>query len=144
MNGATLLIVFKAVLALVGIILVFAMMVGLTKSVRLRTLLGECLMFLLAYLWVVPVGYLAIGAFYWLLDGTWMSINLCYDADLFCGTGKALGLDKILQSLADSPFLVLLGVTAAAYVVLLLLLTDFESEARLDEELEDLRKKGKL
>jgi hypothetical protein len=43
--------------------------------------------------------------------------------------------------LADSPFLLVLGVTAASYTALILLSKDIESEARLDRELEDFRKR---
>ena len=127
MTGGALLIGFYLVFALVGFFVVFSIVVSTSDSARLRELFIDCLVSVLAFLWLLPVGYLAVGAYHWLLRGNWISINLCYDADVLCGTGKALGVDKILQVMADSPFAMVIGVTAAAYTVLIFLLKDAES-----------------
>ena len=128
MSGDALLNVFIGVFALVGFFVAFEILVNIINDAGLREIFNDCLMFVLASLWLLPMGYFAVGAYYWLLNGRWMSINLCYDAEsnFFCPTGK-LGLDKILQVMADSPFLLVLGVTAAAYTVLIFLLKDAES-----------------
>jgi hypothetical protein len=127
MTGGDLLIGFYLVFALVGFFVVFSIVVSTSESARLRKLFLDCLVPVLVSLWLLPVAYVAVGAYHWLLHGNWMSINLCYDADFLCGTGKALGVDKILQVMADSPFAVVVGITAAAYAVLFALLKDNES-----------------
>lgn len=127
MTGGNLLLLFKVVFFLVGFFVLFSIVLSISDSARLRKSFLGCLIPVLLSLWLLPVGYVAVGAYHWLLHGNWMSINLCYDADVLCATGKLLGVDKILLVLADSPFAVIIGITMASYAVLFSLLEDNKS-----------------
>lgn len=102
------------------------------------------LKFSIAFVWVLPVAYVVIGVFSWLLDGYWVPFNLCSEAGIFCETKKAVGLDRLLRSIADAPFVMIIVFSLLVYGLLLHVAKDTDEIDKLDQELERLKKQGHL
>jgi hypothetical protein len=136
--------VFRLVFAVGVFVVLFAVVSGVSNSRKVRDLFKSTLNALILSVWVLPVGYCLIGALHWLQFGYWIEINLCTDAGLFCEGGKAVGFDKLMRSWANLPLLMLIISTGILTSVCFYLLKDTEDMEALDQELEELKRDGKL
>lgn len=135
---------FWSVVVVASSSLILVAVSGVTNIPAIKVLSRRLLKFGIAFVWVLPVAYLVIGAFSWLLDGYWVPFNLCAEAGIFCETRKAVGLDRLLRVIADAPFVVLMMFSLLVYGLLLHVAKDTDEIDKLDHELERLKKQGRL
>jgi hypothetical protein len=136
--------VFRLIFAVSAFIVLFAIVSGVANNRTIRELFKLTVGAVILSAWVLPVGYCLVGAFHWLEFGYWIEINLCADAGLFCEGGKAVGFDKIMRSIANSPLVVLVVSISILMYLCFYLLKDVEDMEALDKELEELKRGGKL
>jgi hypothetical protein len=136
--------VFRLVFAVGVFVVLFAVVSAVSNSRKVRDLFKSTLSALIASVWVLPVGYWFIGVLHWLQFGYWLEINLCTDAGLFCEGGKAVGFDRIMSAIANLPLVALVVSSSILMFVCSYLLKDAEDMEALDQELEELKRDGKL
>ena len=139
MDGSTVILFMELIAACLLLSGVLGVIGGLTERRGFKKFFKAIVHFLIRVVWLAPVAYLSWGAIYWLRHGTWVIINLCHDAGVFCETGQMLGADRISRALADSPFAVLVVFTGVVYFALFYLDSDIGEMERLDEEVRRLK-----